>query len=109
MMQNTHQEYFEQDIVREDVLEEDISLNKMRRIITACVVVATALLMMLFGYWIYQRVKINTLDNRINTLETEIAQLEQVLSQAETDLEYYESEFYLSQKVLELQMLLEKK
>ena len=46
---------------------------------------------------------------RIEKLETEIAQLEQVVAKAEMDLEYYESEFYLNQKVLELQMLLEKK
>ena len=82
--------------------------EKMRKVIAACVSAATVLLMMLFGYWIYQRVKINTLDYRINTLETEIARLEQEVATAEENLEYYQSKFYLDQKVLELQMLMEK-
>ena len=82
--------------------------EKMRKVIAACVSAATVLLMLLFGYWIYQRVTMNTLDYRINTLETEIAQLEQILAKGEDDLEYYQSKFYLDQKVLELQMLLEK-
>jgi hypothetical protein len=38
----------------------------------------------------------------------EIAQLEQIIATGEENLEYYQSKFYLDQKVLELQMLLEK-
>jgi hypothetical protein len=49
------------------------------------------------------------LDKRIDKLETEIAQLEQVIALGEEDLEYYQSKFYLDQKLLELQMLQEKK
>ena len=83
--------------------------EKMRKVIAACVSAATVLLVTLLSYLIYQWVTMAVLDKRIEKLETEIAQLEQVIEQAETDLEYYTSEFYLNQKVLELQMLLEKK
>ena len=83
--------------------------EKMRKVIAACVSAATVLLVTLLSYLIYQWVTMAVLDKRIEKLETEIAQLEQVVAKAEMDLEYYESEFYLNQKVLELQMLLEKK
>ena len=83
--------------------------EKMRKVIAACVSAATVLLTVLLSVLIYQWVTMAILDKRIEKLETEIAQLEQVVAKGEMDLEYYESEFYLNQKVLELQMLLEKK
>ena len=83
--------------------------EKMRKVITACVSAATVLLMMLLGYLIYQWTTIAVYNKRIDKLETEIAYLEQVLAKGEDNLEYYKSEFYLNQKVLELQKLLEKK
>ena len=82
--------------------------DKMRKVITACVSAATVLLMLLFGYLIYQWRTMWVSDKRIESLEMEIAQLEQILAKGEEDLEYYQSEFYLNQKVLELQMLMEK-
>ena len=82
--------------------------EKMRKVITACVSAATVLLMLLFGYLIYQWRTMWVSDKRIEILETEIAQLEEILARGEDDLEYYQSEFYLNQKVLELQMLMEK-
>ena len=83
--------------------------EKMSKVIAACVSAATVLLMMLLGYLIYQWATIAVYNKRIDKLETEIAYLEQVLAKGEDNLEYYKSEFYLNQKVLELQKLLEKK
>ena len=45
---------------------------------------------------------------QIESLEKEIAELEQKMENAETETEYYKAEFYLKQKILELQMLQEK-
>ena len=83
--------------------------EKMRKVIAACVSAATVLLTMLLGYLIYQWVTMAVLDKRIDKLETEIAQLEQIIAMGEEDLDYYQSKFYLDQKLLELQMLQEKK
>ncbi len=82
--------------------------EKMRKVIAACVSAATVLLMMLLGYLIYQWSTIAVYNKRIDKLEMEIAQLEQIIATGEENLEYYQSKFYLDQKVLELQMLLEK-
>jgi hypothetical protein len=83
--------------------------EKMRKVIAACVSAATVLLTVLLSYLIYQWATIAVHNKRIDKLETEIAQLEQVVAKGEMDLEYYQSEFYLNQKLLELQMLQEKK
>ena len=83
--------------------------EKMRKVIAACVSAATVLLTVLLSYLIYQWVTIAVYNKRIDKLETEIAQLEQVIAMSENDLEYYQSKFYLDQKLLELQMLQEKK
>ena len=82
--------------------------EKMRKVITACVSAATVLLVVLLSYLIYQWVTIAVYNKRIDKLESEIAQLEQIIAMDKKDLEYYESEFFLKQKVLELQMLQEK-
>ena len=79
--------------------------EKMRKVITACASAATVLLITLFSYLIYQWVTIAIYNKRIDKLESEIAQLEAIVEQGKFDLEYYESEFYLTQKVLELEML----
>ena len=79
--------------------------EKMRKVITACASAATVLLVTLFGYLIYQWVTIAVYNKRIDKLESEIAQLEAIVKQGNMDLEYYESELYLAQKVLELQIL----
>ena len=82
--------------------------DKMRKVITACVSAATVLLFALLSFLIYQWITIAVYNKRIDKLETEIAQLEAVVARGEEDLEYFESEFFLKQKVLELQMLQEK-
>lgn len=79
--------------------------EKMRKVIAACVSAATALLVAFLSYLTYQWVSIGIYNKRIDVLETEIAQLEQAIEMAETEAEYYESEFYLTQKLVELQQL----
>ena len=79
--------------------------EKMRKVIAACVSAATVLLTVLLSYLIYQWATIAVYNKRIDKLETEIAQLEQAIEMAETEAEYYESEFYLTQKLVELQQL----
>ena len=83
--------------------------DKMRKVITACVSAATVLLVALFSFLIYQWITIAVYNKRIDKLETEIAQLEEIIAMDKKDLDYFESEFFLKQKVLELQMLQEKK
>ncbi len=82
--------------------------EKMRKVIAACVSAATALLVTLFSVLVYQWVSMGIYNKRIDKLETEIAQLEQVVAQAKMDAEYYESEFYLTQKLVEYQQLKDK-
>lgn len=82
--------------------------EKMRKVIAACVSAATALLVTLFSVLVYQWVSMGIYNKRIDKLETEIAQLKQVVAQAKMDAEYYESEFYLTQKLVEYQQLKDK-
>ena len=79
--------------------------DKMRKVIAACVSAATVLLVTLLSVLIYQWVTIAVLNKRIKTVETEIAQLEEVVDMKKMDLEYYQSELCLSQKLIELQKL----
>ena len=82
--------------------------DKMRKVIAACVSAATVLLTVLLSYLIYQWVTIADYNKRIDKLETEIAQLQQIVDLGKKDLEYYQSEYFLKEKALELQILLEK-
>ena len=82
--------------------------EKMRKVIAACVSAATALLVTLFSVLVYQWVSMGIYNKRIDKLETEIAQLEQVIAKGQMDAEYYESEFYLTQKLVEYQQLKDK-
>ena len=69
--------------------------EKMRTVITAFVVAATTLLVVLFGVLVYQWIKIGVLDARINEAEQK---REQLLDQKENytnAAEYYESELGL--------------
>ena len=76
--------------------------DKMRRIVTACVSVCTALIVILslwlIGQWIY----INQLENKEKKLLSEIAYHESVLENTTDMLEYYESEYYLQKAYREL-------
>lgn len=83
--------------------------EKMRKVIAACVSAATVLLVLLLSYLTYQWITIAVKNKRIAELESDIAYWEQMVKEADTDLEYYQSDFYLTQAVLELQMLQEKK
>ena len=79
--------------------------EKMRKVIAAIVSAVTVLLVTLLSVLIYQWVTIAVLNKRIKTVETEIAQLEEVVDMKKMDLEYYQSELCLSQKLIELQKL----
>ena len=81
--------------------------EKMRKFIAACVSAATVLLVTLLSVLIYQWVTMAILDKRIATVEAEIAQLEEAKATAETELEWSQSEYYLKDALLRLQMLQE--
>ena len=81
--------------------------EKMRKVIAACVSAATVLLVTLLSVLIYQWVTMAILDKRIATVEAEIAQLEEAKATAETELEWSQSEYYLKDALLRLQMLQE--
>jgi hypothetical protein len=66
--------------------------EKMRKIVTACVVAATTFLVILLSVLIYQWISYAVLCNRVDKLKAENAQLQAVIDQNEKDLEYYESE-----------------
>ncbi|MBR2329956.1 MAG: hypothetical protein IKA40_01795 [Clostridia bacterium] len=66
--------------------------EKMRKIVTACVVAATTLLVVLLSVLIYQWISYAVLCGRVDKLKAENAQLQEVIDKNEKDLEYYESE-----------------
>ncbi len=68
--------------------------DKLRRIITACVVGATTLLVFLLGVLIYQWITLGVLNNRIAAIEEETKQLEEVIARGEEDAAWYESDIY---------------
>ena len=63
----------------------------MRKIITASVVAAVLLLVILSSVLVYQFVKIGVLDRRLNNLKEGNARLQQIIDEKEMDAEYYES------------------
>ena len=65
--------------------------DKMRKLITACVVAATTLLVVLLAVLIYQWITLGVLSARRAKLEAENKQLEQLIQQGNMDAEYYES------------------
>ncbi len=65
--------------------------EKMRKLIVACVVAATLLLVLLLGVLIYQWIKIGVLNGRIEKIKQENARLEETIEQGEKDAKYYES------------------
>ena len=82
--------------------------EKMRKVIAACVSAATVLLVLLFSYLIYQWVTIGILNKRIAEAEAEVKYWEEIVEKGGSDLEYFGSEEYLKQALIELQMLQEK-
>ena len=64
--------------------------DKMRKIITAVVVAATTLFVILLSALIYGWIKIGVLSNREQKLEQEIAELEQQISAGEADAAWAE-------------------
>ncbi len=79
--------------------------DKMRRVITACVAAATVLLTCLTVYISAQWITIAVYDNKMKKVQAEIAYWTEAIEKAETDAEYYESDFYLKQAYMKLQML----
>ena len=65
--------------------------DKMRKLIVACAVAATLLLVLLLSVLVYQWIKIGVLNGRIEQIEQENARLEETIEQGEKDAEYYES------------------
>ncbi len=76
--------------------------DKMRKLITACAVAATALLVFLLSVLVYQWITMGVQARREKQLKEEIAAYEEMLETAENDLEYYQSETYRSYKAIEL-------
>lgn len=66
--------------------------EKVRKIVTACVVAATTLLLVLLAVLIYQWISYAVLCNRVDKLTKENAELTQIIEEKKNDLEYYESE-----------------
>ena len=65
--------------------------DKMRKLIVACAVAATLLLVLLLSVLVYQWIKIGVLNGRIEQIEQENARLEETIEQGKNDAEYYES------------------
>ena len=65
--------------------------DKMRKLIVACAVAATLLLVLLLSVLVYQWIKIGVLNSRIEQIEQENARLEEMFKQGKEDAEYYES------------------
>ena len=65
--------------------------DKMRKLIVACAVAATLLLVLLLGVLIYQWIRIGVLNGRLQQIEQENARVEETIAQGTKDAEYYES------------------
>ncbi len=79
--------------------------DKMRRIITACVSAATALLVLLLSFLIYQWITIATLNKKIDKAKQEVAYWTQQLADAESDVETLLSKEYLQNAIFKLNLL----
>ena len=66
---------------------------KMKKVIAACTVAGTLLLVFLLCFLIYQFVTISILEKRIDAKKDEILELTQIIEEDRKDLEYYESVF----------------
>lgn len=67
--------------------------EKMKKVIAACTVAGTLLLVFLLCFLIYQFVTISILEKRIDAKKDEILELTQIIEEDRKDLEYYESVF----------------
>lgn len=83
--------------------------DKMRKLIAACVVAGTALLVFLLGVLVYQWIAMGVNARREKKIQEEIAYYEQQLASAEGDLEYYESDYYKWLETIKLRDLEENK
>ena len=82
--------------------------EKMRKVISACVSVATVLFVLLLSYLIYQWVTISVLNKRIEAAKAEVKKWEEIVAKGEEDERFFGSQEYLKQAIIELQMLQEK-
>lgn len=83
--------------------------DKMRRIITACTAAATALLVFLMSFLIYQWIYMAVLDNKIERAQADVTYWTEQLEKAEDELEYTKSKYYLAAAWQQLQELESKK
>lgn len=83
--------------------------DKMRKLITAGVVAATALLVILLSVLVYQWIKIGVYNKRIEETENSIAYWEEQNQTAENDLEYYTSDYYKKLEAIKLKVIEENK
>lgn len=79
--------------------------DKMRKMITAVVVAATMLLVILLSVLIYQWITIGVYNKRIAEAEEAIAYYTEQNAAAENDLEYYESDFYKQLEAFKLGLI----
>ena len=66
--------------------------EKLTRVVTAITVAATALVMFLLTFILYQVIHICVLNSREKNLMEENKQLEEVIAKEKLDAEYYESQ-----------------
>ncbi len=76
--------------------------EKVRKIITACVSAATVLLVLLFGFLIYQWITIAVKDNKIEKLQAEIQSIQEQIVQAEEEEDSYDLA-YLKYQLIKLE------
>lgn len=79
--------------------------DKMRKMITAIVVAATMLLVILLSVLIYQWITIGVYNKRIAEAEEAIEYYTEQNAAAENDLEYYESDFYKQLEAFKLGLI----
>lgn len=82
--------------------------EKMRKLIAACAVAATTLLVFLFGVLIYQWITIAVYNKRIEKETADVVYWTEQNENATDDLEYYNSDYYKFLESLELKALEEK-
>ena len=79
--------------------------DKMRKMITAIVVAATMLLVILLSVLIYQWITIGVYNKRIAEAEEAIEYYTEQNAADENDLEYYESDFYKQLEAFKLGLI----
>lgn len=79
--------------------------EKMRKLITAIVVAATLLLVILLSVLIYQWITISVYNKRIANAKASIEYYTEMNEKAENDLDYYQSDFYKQLEAFKLGLI----